>query len=123
MSQLASEHVPLLFQHRTYQEETIVMQIYPGEPFISAIVNQYTKEMILHRERAERMEDSSDRKKKKQRSLVLFLWAKKIFQMVERLSGLDGGQMPEIEVEGWGSLMFKNGQHCGEFTSKDIHAH
>jgi hypothetical protein len=91
MSQLASEHVPLLFQHRTYQEETIVMQIYPGEPFISAIVKQYTEEMILHRERAERAEDSSDRKKKKQRSLVLFLWAKKIFQMVERLSGLNGG--------------------------------
>ena len=41
MSKIVSDNVPLLYQHRTYQAETIVLQTYPGEPFMSTIVNQY----------------------------------------------------------------------------------
>jgi hypothetical protein len=80
---------------------------------MAVIVNQYIKEMELHQKLAEKYPEKSG---KKRRSLVLLLWAKKIFQVVERMSGLDEGRLPSIEVDGWGSLIFRNGQHCGEFT-------
>ena len=93
MSQIVSDNVPILYQYRSFKAETIVLQTHPGEPFMSTIVNQFIEEEKIHREREEKY---SSGKKNKQRSLVLLLWAKKLFQLLEKLSGFDGNKIPEI---------------------------
>lgn len=54
------------------------------------------------------MSDSGEAVKKRN-SIVLLLWAKKIFKFVEELSLLaaDAVSIP-IEVEGWGSILHHN---------------
>jgi hypothetical protein len=87
ISHVYNHYAPLLFQYRQFAGSTLVLQSYSGEPFMASIVNHYLAEKDQIERKIQR--SSIDRSTYKRSSLVLLLWAKKIFKMVEELSSLN----------------------------------
>jgi len=55
LSNIHPNYVPLLFQYRQYGGETLVIQSYSGEQFMTCIVNHYLTEQEHIKKRVERL--------------------------------------------------------------------
>jgi hypothetical protein len=86
LSNFYPNSVPLLFQYRMFGRATLVIQSHSGEPFMACIVNHYQEERLQQdKSKLSNLSDPEE-KVKNRNSIVLLLWAKKIFKFIEELS-------------------------------------
>lgn len=89
-------YVPLIFQYREYGSTVFCLQSDSGEEFIQHVIDSYSQE---------------PREQKKQKSVTLYLWAKKLTHFVKSLSEI------RSELTGFGRVDRIGDCYRGELTS------